>query len=255
MSAFTFIDTHAHLNFDPFIREPEPYIERMLAAGVEKVIVPGIDIATSEAAVALAEKFNAVYAAVGVHPHDCVNKPADYLKIVEKLAAHPKVVALGEIGMDFFRDYAPADIQETAFREQLELAQSLNLPFIMHDRAADDAVWKVLSAVDYWAGQAHCYTGAAGFARDLIARGMLVSFTGVITFAKDLADVVQALPLEKLMIETDSPFMAPKPWRGKTCEPMMVTKVAEKIADIFSVDISAVSKITARNAKHFFRID
>ncbi|HDR03678.1 MAG TPA: TatD family deoxyribonuclease [Candidatus Marinimicrobia bacterium] len=249
------IDTHAHLNFEPFFSAPEPYLTRAAEAGVKAVIVPAIDLASSEKAIHLAENFAMLFAAVGVHPHDCVERPANYLQLLESLALHPKVVAIGEIGMDFFRDYAPADEQEICFREQLALAKSLNMPFIMHNRSAESAILKVLTEENYFQGQAHCHTGSAEFALDLIKRGMLLSFTGVITFAKNLPDVVAALPLEALMLETDAPFMAPKPWRGKTCEPYMVRSVAEKMADIFGKTYEEIVKITGRNGQHFFGLE
>jgi TatD DNase family protein len=249
------IDTHAHLNFAPFFTEPEPYLARAAEADVAAVIVPGIDIASSEKAIHLAEKFAMVFAAVGVHPHDCVDRPENYLKLIESLASHPKVVAIGEIGMDFFRDYAPADLQESTFREQLALAKSLDMPFIMHNRRAESAILKVLTEENYFQGQAHCHTGEADFALNLIAKGMLVSFTGVITFAKNLPSVVAALPLEKLMLETDSPFMAPTPWRGKTCEPFMVKRVAEKMAEIFGKTYEEIVEITGRNGQQFFGLE
>ena len=250
------IDTHAHLNFSPFKEDPEPYIERAVEAGLQAIIVPGIDLKSSEEAIKLAERFPMVYAAVGVHPHDCVKKPKNYIKEVEDMLGHPKVVALGEIGMDFFRDYAPGDIQMRTFREQIALAKSMNMPMIVHDRSADEGVWEALSGENYWNLQAHCHTGTAEFALKLIEMGSLVSFTNVITFssAKALTEVVAALPLDKLMIETDSPFMAPKPWRGKTCEPFMVKKVAEKYAEIFERDLEEVQNITRNNAIKFFSL-
>jgi len=249
-----YIDTHAHLNFEPFVLDPEPYVQRARDYGVEAVIIPAVDLRTAEAAIGLAERFPELYAAVGVHPHDCAAKDTGYLKELESLASHPRVVAIGEIGMDFFRDYAPAELQMRTFREQIALAKSLDMPMIVHDRAADEAVREALAAEDYYRMQAHCYTGGADFALELIARGALISFTNVITFSRELPQIVAALGPDRLMIETDAPFMAPKPWRGKTCEPFMVHKVAEKYAEIFKLPLSEVAEMTTARAREFFRI-
>ncbi len=248
-------DTHAHLNFDPFYQDCDPYIDRARESGVGTIIVPGIDIASSEKAILLADRYPEVYAAVGIHPHDCADKPDDYLRILEELARHPKVVAIGEIGMDFFRDYAPADLQMSTFRDQIALASDLDLPMIVHGRQADDAVREALDAGKYFRLQAHCYTGSLSFAQELLDRGALISFTNVITFAADVAAIAAALPLDRLMLETDSPFMAPKPWRGKTCEPFMVKEVARKYSELFQTPFEDVARICAESAHRFFGLN
>ena len=249
-----FIDTHAHLNLDPFYQDPAPYVERAQAAGVSKMIVPAIDISTSEKAIKLAEKYDGLYAAVGIHPHDSVEAPKDHLKILEELLQHPKVVAIGEIGLDYFRDYAPSDIQKKIFQGQLELAKDKNYPMIIHNRAADADTFEIMDAVNYFHAQFHCYGSDETFAKKVLAQGALISFTGVVTFAKQVKGLVAKLPLEKLMIETDCPWMAPIPHRGKQNEPAYVVEVAKAYAQIFGKSLSEVASMTTRTAERFFRL-
>jgi len=246
------IDTHAHLNFSPFFQNPEPYLERAYDKGIRAVIVPGVDISSSEKALRLAENYSMVYAAAGIHPEDSLKAPADYLKQLEIFYQHDKCVAAGEIGMDFYRDYAPEDVQSGFFLEQAGLAKSCGLPMIIHNRRADDAILSVLNKVDYFKGQCHCYTGEAPFARTCIDKGLLISFTGIVTFSKEIASMVSALPLQSLMVETDSPFMTPVPFRGKTNEPSFVVKVAEKYAELFNVTLDEVARISTENALNLF---
>lgn len=246
------IDTHAHLNFSPFIENPEPYLERAYLNGIRAVIVPGVDIPSSEKAIRLADRFPMIYAAAGIHPEDSLNVPDNYIKELEVFYQHDKCVAVGEIGVDFYRDYAPANVQEGIFREQADLAKSLGLPMIIHNRQADTTILSVLDNVGYYNGQCHCYTGEASFAMKCIEKGLLISFTGIVTFSKKIAATVSALPLQSLMIETDSPFMAPVPFRGKTNEPSFVVKVAETYAELFKVPFDEVARICTGNAQNLF---
>ncbi|MEA1987448.1 MAG: TatD family hydrolase [Candidatus Marinimicrobia bacterium] len=249
-----FIDTHAHLNFDPFYKDVEPYIERASINNVGKIIVPAVDLDSSEKSMILANKYNEIFTAVGVHPHDSEKADSNYLKIVEDFASEKKVIAIGEIGLDYFRDYADENTQKWIFQEQLELAKSLNVPVIIHNRNADDDVFKIMNKVNYFHGQMHCFGSDVDFANLILSKGMLVSFTGVITFSKKASKVAKELPLDKLMIETDSPFMAPIPFRGKTCEPSFVVEVAKKYSEIFDIDLAEVEKITTKNAEMLFGI-
>ncbi|MDK2976872.1 MAG: TatD DNase family protein [Candidatus Marinimicrobia bacterium] len=246
------IDTHAHLNFSPFADHPEPYLERARQQGIIAVIVPGVDIPSSEKALDLADRYDMIYAAVGIHPEDAGTFTSDYLKILETLCRHEKCVGIGEIGMDFYREYAPEAMQTRAFQGQVELAKSMNLPLIIHNRQADAPIMHILNKVDYFNGQCHCYTGKVDFAWQCLEKGLLISFTGLVTFAREIRDTVSQLPLEALMIETDSPFMAPIPYRGKTNEPAYVRRVAETYGEIFGVPFDDVAAITTQNALHLF---
>lgn len=249
-----YIDTHAHLNLDPFYQDVKPYIDRAQEAGVEQMIIPAIDIETSERAIELAEKYDGIYAAVGIHPHDSVKVSKDYLKILEEFLQHPKVVAVGEIGLDYFRDYAPSDIQKRIFQEQAEFAKDKDYPIIVHNRKADDDTFSILNALDYFNAQFHCYGSDEDFAKKVLDRGALISFTGVVSFAKKVQELVAKLPLEKLMIETDCPWMAPIPYRGKQNEPAYVVEVAKAYSEIFRKPIDEIAKITTNTAKSFFNI-
>jgi TatD DNase family protein len=249
-----FIDTHAHLNLDPFYKDVQPYIDRAQEAGVHTMIIPSTDIATSQRAIKLSEKHEGLYAAVGIHPHDSVDAPKDHLKILEEMLMHPKVLAIGEIGLDYFRDYAPSDIQKKIFQGQVELAKAKNYPMIIHNRAADEDTYAILDGVDYFHAQFHCYGSDQAYAKRILDRGALISFTGVLTFAKKVKELVASLALEKLMIETDCPWMAPIPYRGKQNEPAYVVEVAKAYAEIFQKSLDEVAKITTNTAKRYFNI-
>jgi TatD DNase family protein len=249
-----FIDTHAHLNLDPFYKDADQFIDRAMSAGVNMIIVPGIDISTSERAIKLADRYKGVYAAVGVHPHDSVEAPADHLKIIEDMLRHSKVCAVGEIGLDYFRDYAPEKVQKRIFRGQIELAKDMNFPMIVHNRAADNDTFSILDDISYFNSQFHCYGSDEDYAKKILDKGALISFTGVVTFSKKVKELVKALPLEKLMIETDCPWMAPIPHRGKQNEPAYVVEVARAYSEIFKKPIDEIEKITTDTAKSFFKI-
>jgi len=246
------IDTHAHLNFSPFAENPEPYLDRARKEGVGAVIVPGVDIPSSEKALELADRYAMIYAAAGIHPEDAATFSSDYLKILETFCCHEKCVAIGETGMDFYRDYAPEEMQNRSFRGQAELAKSLNLPLIIHNRQADTQIMNILKEVDYFRGQCHCYTGKVDFALQCIEKGLLISFTGLITFAGEIRETASKLPLDALMIETDSPFLAPVPYRGKTNEPAYVRRVAETYGEIFGMTVENVAERTTQNALRLF---
>ncbi len=249
-----FIDTHAHLNLDPFYDDPGPYIDRALQAGVTRMIVPSIDIESSERAVALAEKYGPVFAAAGIHPHESAKAPKDYLRIIEAFLSHPKVCALGEIGMDHYRDYAPRHAQLKVFREQLELAGHKDMPVIIHNRAADEDTLSVMETAGNFHAQFHCFGSDREFAGKVLSEGALISFTGVITFSGKAKALAGKLPPEKLMTETDCPWMAPVPYRGRTNEPAYVVEVARAYAEIFGKDIASVAAMTRRTAETFFRL-
>lgn len=249
-----FTDTHAHLNLDPFYQDIQPYIDRALDAGVTRIIVPSIDLITSERAISLADKFDNIFAAVGIHPHDSTDASHEHLNVLEEMLKHPKVCAIGEIGLDYFRDYAPEDIQKRIFRGQIELAKDKGYPIIVHNRAADADTYAILEEADYFNAQFHCYGSDEAFAQKVLAKGALISFTGVVTFSKKVKELVKTLPLKKLMIETDCPWMAPVPRRGKQNEPAYVVEVARAYSEIFQKSIEEIATITSNTATNFFRL-
>lgn len=261
MSGTLLIDTHTHLDFPEFDGDREQVIERALAAGVKAMINVGADLDSSRAAVALAETHPQIYAAVGVHPHDAKTLTDEVLEELRQLAQHPKVVAIGEIGLDFYRDLSPRDQQRQAFQQQLGLAREVGKPVIIHDREAHA---EVMSILRHWsegnrcqpAGVLHCFSGNLAMAREAIELGFYVSIAGPVTFenARRLRALVHQMPLEKLLIETDCPFLTPHPHRGKRNEPAYVRLVAEAIARIKEMPVEGVARTTSDNAQTLFAL-
>jgi TatD DNase family protein len=260
-------DTHTHLDFPEFDDDRERVIERAAAAGVSAIVNVGTDLDSSRAAVALAEAYTQVYAAVGVHPHDAKTLAKEVLKELGALASHPKVVAIGEIGLDFYRDLSPRDQQRQAFQQQLALASEVGKPVIIHDREAHAEVMAILrhwiegrhqpSAISHQpVGVLHCFSGDLTMAREAIKLGFYISIAGPVTFqnARRLRELVQQLPLEKLLVETDCPFLTPHPHRGKRNEPAYVKLVAQEVARIKGLSLEEVARITSDNAQALFAL-
>ncbi len=253
-----FIDSHAHLFYPNFNGEVEQVIERAKSAGVNYILVPGTDLATSKKAIDLAEQFDMVYAAVGVHPHDTTEWDDSFLEKLEEFSKHPKVVAIGEIGLDYYYDFAPKDIQNVAFKAQIDLAIKVNLPIIVHNRESNEDIMNIVRSYKgtNLRGQFHCFAGTSEDAEELISMGHFVSFTGNITFKKadNIRETLKKVKLDKLLLETDSPFMTPVPYRGKRNEPSNIPLIAEKIAKIHEVGLDDVARITNYNAYRLFGI-
>jgi TatD DNase family protein len=252
------IDTHAHLDMPEFKDDCDDVVKRAREAGVEYIITIGTTLESSQAAVQLAQKYDCVYAAIGIHPHDVKDiHPADIVALRE-LAKHKKVVAFGEVGLDYYYDHSPREIQKAAFREMLREARALDLPIIVHDRDAHEYTLQILS--EEWSpelgGIMHCFSGDVAMAKCLIEMGFLLSIAGPVTFpkAESLREVVRQVPIEHLLIETDSPYLAPQPARGKRNEPAYVRHVAETIAKIKGLSFDDVARITSGNAMRLFGI-
>ena len=249
------IDTHAHIQFDPDESKMDGVLRRAEQAEVKYVVCPGIDPETSRKAIELTEQYENVFATVGIHPHDCEALPSDWLHQIEELAAHQKVVALGEMGLDYFKDYTPRSRQRAVFREQLALAKSLNLPVVVHNREADEDIETLLAEDGTGSGVLHCFTSSLEFAERMVDRGYHISFTGIATFGNTTVEqAIRGLDLNHMMVETDSPFLAPVPHRGKTNEPAYVRFVAEKISELKDIPVEEVARITTENARQFFRL-
>jgi len=255
------IDTHTHLDFPEFDSDREQVIVRAATAGVGAIVNVGADLASSQAAVALAEAHPQIYAAVGVHPHDAKTLTDEVLKELGDLASHSKVVAVGEIGLDFYRHLSPRDKQGQAFDQQLALASDVGKPVIIHDREAHKEVMAILRR---WAegcqqpvGVLHCFSGDLTMAREAIELGFYISIAGPVTFdnARRLRELVRQLPLEKLLIETDCPYLTPHPYRGKRNEPAYVQFVAQEIARVKELLLEEVACITSDNAQALFALD
>lgn len=249
------IDTHCHLDVPAFDADRAAVWARAREAGLSACVVPGISVADLPRVLALAETEPAIFAAVGIHPHECESWGPETEARVRELARHPKVVAIGEIGLDYHYDY-PKDRQSAAFAAQIRLAAELGKPIIVHDREAHGDVLEALKAhLDPRAGGVmHCFSGSYEFALDCIKVGMLISFAGSVTFknAVHLQDVAARLPLTHLLIETDAPYMTPVPHRGKRNEPAMVAHTAAKLAELRGVSVEAILEATTENARRLF---
>jgi len=253
-----FFDSHAHLDLTPLSDTEEAVVRRARDAGVTRIATVGIDPESGERAVSIAHRHTGVYAVVGLHPHDAGRLSDTLLARLEALSRCDKVVAIGETGLDFYRDRAPRDTQRAAFREQIRLARRRNLPVVIHDRDAHDEVLSILSEENAAevGGIIHCFSGDVAMARGAIAMNFLVSIPGAITYkgSEKQVEAVRELPLDRLLIETDCPFLAPVPHRGKTNEPSYVPLVAAKIAAIKGVTVEDVARTTTINALRLFRI-
>ncbi|MCB9206044.1 MAG: YchF/TatD family DNA exonuclease [Ignavibacteriales bacterium] len=253
-----FIDTHAHLFYPNFNGEVEQVIERAKNAGVKYIIVPGTDLPTSKKAIELAEEYPQVYAAVGVHPHDTTEWKDSFIDTLEEFSKHPKVVAIGEIGLDYYYDFSPKDIQQKALRAQIDLAIKVDLPIIVHNRESNDDIMNVIREYSNTnlRAQFHCFAGSIKDAKELTDMGHYISFTGNITFKKteSIREILKGVGIDKMLLETDSPFMTPVPYRGQRNEPSYVLHNAEKIAEIHNLSLEDVQRITNYNVYKLFGI-
>jgi TatD DNase family protein len=250
----TFVDAHCHLDDEQFSADREAVVARAQDAGVGALITAGADLASSRAAVALAERYTIVYAVVGIHPHYAATFDADARAAIRDLATSRKVVGIGEIGLDFhYADAAPRDLQARVFQAQLDLAAELGKPVVIHNRDADDALMDVLrQRVSRARGILHCFSGDVEMARAAIAQGWLISLAGNVTFrnAPRVCAVATTLPLEHLVIETDAPYLAPA--RGKRNEPANVAQIAAHIAALRHIEPSQVARQTTQNCQMLF---
>lgn len=253
-----FVDTHAHLFYPNFEGELDAVIQNAKDALVDYIIVPATNLQTCRSVIELTKKYEMVYGAVGIHPHDTKNWDTSFIKQIEEFAADDKVVAIGEIGLDYYYDFSPKEKQIDAFRSQIELALKLNLPVIVHNREANEDIVNIIKeyAAAGLRAQFHCYSGTIDEARTLIQLHHFISFTGNITFVKadTLRDVVSKVTPEHLLLETDSPFMTPIPHRGKRNEPAYVKLIAEKIAEIRHLTVQDIARVTSYNAFRMFGI-
>ena len=250
-------DTHAHYDSGAFNADRMEVLASMPGQGVELILNPGCELESSHTAVALAEAFPFVYAAVGVHPSDCAGWEAGWLDELRTLAAHPKVKAIGEIGLDYYwKDNPPRELQQEVFSRQLELARELDLPVIVHDREAHQDCLSIVRQHPEVRGVYHCYSGSLEDAKVLVKLGWMISFTGTITYknARKALEVIDYLPMERIMIETDSPYLTPEPFRGKRNDSGKVHLVAEKIAQVKGLEPEEVARVTLDNGRRFFNI-
>ena len=254
------IDSHAHIHFKDFQGELDAVIARAREAGVERIVNIGTDPASSREVVGIAEKHPEIFAAVGVHPHDAAKmREGDQdLRELAELARHPKVVGLGEVGLDYYYEHSPREVQQARLRDLVRLAREVKKPLIIHCRDAMEDCLRILDAEDGWKGGGvfHCYTGDFATAERIVNKGFYISISGIITFKKshELQEVARLLPLDRILIETDAPFLAPVPYRGKRNEPAYVVYVAKKLAELRGIEIREIEEAISRNVRELFGI-
>ena len=249
------IDSHAHIQLDKFDVDREVVLDRAQEAGVHTMMVIGFDLETSRGAIALAEKYDQIYATVGMHPHDAKDLHDETIHIFHELAAHPKVVALGEMGLDYYRNLSPRPIQKAAFERQLDLAEELDLPIVIHNREAYHDILPILQArCGRVRGVMHCFSGDVEIMHQSLALGFHIGIGGPVTYRKSdaLQEVAQKTPADALLVETDCPWLAPQFRRGKRNEPAYVRATAEKIAELRGISLEEIGEITTRNFEGLF---
>ncbi|MBU0681490.1 MAG: TatD family hydrolase [Proteobacteria bacterium] len=253
------VDSHCHLDMAAYAEDCLEVISRSRQAGVETIFSIGIDLESSKTAAELATRHENIYATVGIHPHHAEEAGAAVYDALTELTASPKVIGIGEIGLDLFKDYAPVAIQTKVFKEQLELAKSLKLPVIIHDRDAHDTIIDILieSGPHPAGGVIHCFSGDKNVARRFLDLDFHLSIPGVVTFKKatELQEAAAFIPLDRMLVETDGPFLAPEPWRGKRNEPAYTLYTAEKIAQLKGISLDDVARQTTKNIALLFNIN
>ncbi len=252
------IDSHCHLYIKNSTEQQDQLIKEALADGISKIINIGIDIETSQLSLDLAEKYDSLYCTVGIHPHDAKKLNEQSIEKLRQLAAHQKVVAIGEIGLDFYRNLSPKPLQYAAFEKQLELAIELKKPIVIHTREALEETIEVVKKyeTDLVGGLFHCFPGDAADAERVIEIGFSVSFGGVMTFKNaDMAEVASQVPLEKIILETDSPYLTPVPFRGKPNRPAYVKYVYQKLAELKNLPVADIETIIDRNCVKLFKLE
>ena len=251
-------DTHAHYDAEQFDADRDEILAAMQENGVGLIVNPGCDIPTSRKALDLAMRCDYIYAAVGYHPESCAPYQESELEILREMAKTPKVVAIGEIGLDYYwEENPPRELQQEVFRAQMKLARDLKLPVIVHDREAHADSLAIIREFPEVKGVFHCFSGSAEMAKELVKMGWMISFTGVLTYknARKAVEAAEAVPIESIMIETDAPYMAPVPHRGKRCDSTMVLHTCEKLAEIKGISTEECARITMENGKRFFGIN
>ena len=251
------IDTHCHLDYEPLAGSRDAVLARAEAAGVRAMVSIGTTVATSRANVDLAHRYPQVFAAVGVHPHEADSVTAEDLAAIEALAADPRVVAVGEIGLDFYYKNSSVDGQRRVFQSFLAIARRRDLPIAIHCRDAYEPLLEMLRAgAPSWRGVIHCASGTPAFIQGALALGFYVSFSGTMTFTKAAAtrELVPLVPDDRLLIETDAPFLAPQPVRGKPNEPAYLAHTAAHVAAVRGISVEALGALTSRNARQVFRL-
>ena len=251
------VDTHAHLQWASFDKDREKVIRRAQQACVGYIVNIGFDVDGSRKGVELAEKYKGLYATVGIHPHNAIQLDQNVLNKLRELSGNPKVVAIGEIGLDYYRNLSPSEAQKKAFEAQLFLAQELELPVVIHDREAHSNILKIISRFKgKIRGIMHCFSGSKEMAEQCIKLGFLVSFAGNVTYpnAHKLHEIARWIDMNRILLETDSPWLAPQDMRGKRNESAFLPSIAKKIAKLKGISTDELAEATTRNAKEIYQL-
>lgn len=251
-----YFDSHAHLGEECFAQDFVNIVDKMRTVGVSGMMEIGFDLPSSQHAVQLAEQYDWIHAAVGSHPDDAAQVDDARIAEYRRLCKNPRVKAIGEIGLDYHYEDPPRQIQQQAFRMQMALAQELGLPVVIHERDAHEDGLRIIDEFPSVKGVFHCFSGSYEMARELIRRGWYIGFTGVVTFknARKAVEVAEKIPLDRILIETDCPYMAPEPFRGRRNDPSLVPYVAKKIAQLRGISEEEAAAATAENAKRCFAL-
>ena len=250
-------DSHAHLNDEAFDQDRAELLATFRDAGVGLVMNAGCSLASSREGIALAEAYPWIYCSVGTHPDTADEVNEEVLEVYRQMCSHPKVKAIGEIGLDYYYETIHRDAQMRAFRMQMQLAEELDMPVIVHERDAHEDGMSIVKEFPKVKGVFHCYSGSAEMARQLVDMGWYIGFTGVLTFknARKAVETAASIPLERILLETDCPYMAPEPYRGKRNHPGYLPKMAEKLAQIRGIPVEKAIRATTENAKRLYRIE
>jgi TatD DNase family protein len=256
------IDSHCHLNYDYAPKQIADLIREAEEQGVEALVTIGTELSNFADVQRISEEFPNVYHTVGVHPHESITWSESDLNLIEKAGQHPKCRAIGEIGLDYHYDHSPREIQRDRLERQLDLALRLNLPIVIHSREGESDLVDALKTYSARLpggsipGIIHCFSGTVDFGKQCLDLGFYISFSGILTFKKadEVREAARIFPLDRMLVETDSPYLAPLPFRGKKCEPSMVKLTAQKLAEVKSISFEEVAEATTRNAKLIFRI-
>ena len=249
-------DTHAHMNDEAFDQDREQMILGLPDKGIQYVMNVGCSLRSSGDCIKMAETYPFVYASVGTHPDAAAEVDEAVIEAYRKMAQHPKVLAIGEIGLDYYYESVPREIQQKAFRMQMQLARELQMPVIIHERDAHDDAMRIVKEFKDVTGVFHCYSGSAEMARQLVNMGWYIGFTGVLTFknARKAVETAERIPLDRIVLETDCPFMAPEPFRGKRNDPGYLYRMAERLAEIRGITPEEAQTATLENAKRLYRL-
>ena len=250
------IDTHSHINFDDYKDNFASFLQDIKENEVESVIIPGVEPSTFAEIINYCEKNEMLYGAIGIHPSEAITFNKESEQRIYQLAQHNKVIAIGEIGLDYYWEQETKELQKEVFRKQLKIAEELNLPVLIHDREAHEDTFEIIQEFNLKNVIFHCFSGNAEFAQKCINKGYYIAIGGVVTFknAKDLKEVAKLVPLEKLVLETDAPYLAPVPFRGKLNTPAYLKYIAQEIANIKEINVELVKEQTTLNAKRIFGI-